>query len=113
MKSGLDVSSSGRWRKNLSLFNPFNEALYVEEVTAWVSVSSGNTFRASSAICSINTVDDSREFTTMGAKEVWGSETGEVDMTQIFVRPRVNWKVGPKKTETIMELHFPSHFEEK
>ncbi|KZV45999.1 transmembrane protein 131, partial [Dorcoceras hygrometricum] len=87
----------------------FSETLLApgEIATIW------NTFRASSAICSINTVDDSREFTTMGAKEVWGSETGEVDLTQIFVRPHMNWEIGPKKTETIMELHFPSHFEEK
>lgn len=113
IKSGLDVSSSGRWRKNLSLFNPFNESLYVEEVTAWISVSSGNTFRTSSAICNIVAMEDSSEFTMLGAKEVLGFENDEVDLTQIFVRPRVNWEVGPQKTETIMELDFSYHFEGK
>ncbi|XP_073293899.1 uncharacterized protein [Primulina huaijiensis] len=113
MKSGFDASSSGRWKKNLSLFNPFNEALYVEEVTAWISMSSGNTFSTSSTICNIVAMENSSEFTTLGAKVVLGFENGEVDLTQIFVRPHVNWEVGPQKTETIMELDFSYHFEGK
>ncbi|KAL2504844.1 Uncharacterized protein Adt_20465 [Abeliophyllum distichum] len=75
---GLGVSSSGRWRKNLSLFNPFDEALYVEEVSAWLSISSGNTSHSSKAICSTNSIEESSEYGMLSAKEWLDAESGEL-----------------------------------
>ncbi|KAI3462763.1 hypothetical protein Pfo_019426 [Paulownia fortunei] len=111
--SGLDVSSSGRWRKNLSLFNPFNEALYVEEVTAWISISSGNISRSSKAICTIHSMEDSTKYSMLSAKEWLDVESAEGCLPQIAIRPHNNWEVGPHKTETIMELDISDHSEGK
>ncbi|KAL2240330.1 UNVERIFIED_CONTAM: hypothetical protein Sindi_0674200, partial [Sesamum indicum] len=88
--SGLDISSSGRWRKNLSLFNPFNGALYVEE-----------------------NMEQSSDYGALTAKDWLSVEREEVGQPEIALRPHKNWKVGPKKTETIMELDISDHFEGK
>ncbi|KAG8384402.1 hypothetical protein BUALT_Bualt04G0114300 [Buddleja alternifolia] len=111
--SGLDISSSGRWRKNFSLFNPFDEALYVEEVTAWISTSSGNTSRSSKSICSIHSMEDSGDYSMLSAKGWLDIERSEIGQAQIALRPHKNWEVGPQKTETIIELDISDHFEGK
>ncbi|KAI3452042.1 hypothetical protein Pfo_008707 [Paulownia fortunei] len=111
--SGLDISSSGRWRKNLSLFNPFDEALYVEEVTAWISTSSGNTSRSSKSICSTHRMEDSSDYSMLSAKDWLTVERAEVGRPQIALRPHKNWEIGPQKTETIVELDISGHFEGK
>ncbi|CAI9777485.1 unnamed protein product [Fraxinus pennsylvanica] len=110
---GLGLSSSGRWRKNLSLFNPFDEALYVEEVTAWLSISSGDTSHSSKAICSTESIEESSEYHTLSAKEWLDAENGEVGLPQIAIRPHKNWEIGPQKTETIMELDLSFQYEGK
>ncbi|XP_022851756.1 uncharacterized protein LOC111373454 [Olea europaea var. sylvestris] len=110
---GLGVSSSGRWRKNLSLFNPFDETLYVEEVTAWLSISLGNASYSSKATCSANGITESSEYSMLSAKESLDAESGEVGPPQIAMRPHKNWEIGPQKTQTIMELDLSFHFEGK
>ncbi|KAL8546270.1 hypothetical protein ACS0TY_006117 [Phlomoides rotata] len=108
--SGFNISSSGSWRKNLSLFNPFNDALYVEEITAWISTSSGNTSRLSKAICSIHSMEDSAE---LSGKEWLDVESAEGSLPEIAIRPLKNWEVGSQKTETVMELDISDDFEGK
>ncbi|KAH6761759.1 hypothetical protein C2S52_019192 [Perilla frutescens var. hirtella] len=110
---GFNISSSGRWRKNLSLFNPFNEALYVEEITAWISISSGNTSRLSKAICSVRSMEDSGEEGMLSAKEWLNVGSDEGCLPEIAIRPHRNWEVTSQRTEAIMELDISDHFEGK
>ncbi|CAI9110146.1 OLC1v1010122C2 [Oldenlandia corymbosa var. corymbosa] len=100
---GLDVSSSGKWRKNLSLFNPFDEALYVEEVVAWISVSAGNTSYSTRTVCGMNSIEDQHE-SLLTVKEWIDVKSSEVGLPLVSMRPHRSWEVGPLKTETIMEL---------
>lgn len=102
----VDVSSSGKWRKNLSLFNPFNEALYVEELTAWISVSSGNTSHSTKAVCSINSIQDLHELSLLSVQEWIDVRSAEVGLPLVSMRPHKNWEVDPHKMETILELDF-------
>ncbi|KAK4393318.1 hypothetical protein Sango_1802600 [Sesamum angolense] len=111
--SGLDISSSGRWRKNLSLFNPFDEALYVEEVTAWISTFSRNTSRSSKSICHVQNMEQSGDYGALTANDWLSVEREEVGQPEIALRPHRNWEVGHKKTETIMELDISDRFEGK
>ncbi|KAJ8530903.1 hypothetical protein K7X08_023784 [Anisodus acutangulus] len=107
---GLDISSSGRRSKNLSLYNPYNEALYVEEVTIWTSISSGDNTRYAKAICNINKGEDSNNnFSLFGVKEWLDVKGDEVGIPLVAIRPHRNWEIDPDKTETIIELDFPSH----
>ncbi|KAK4416216.1 hypothetical protein Salat_2447100 [Sesamum alatum] len=111
--SDLDISSSGRWRKNLSLFNPFDEALYVEEVTAWISTFSGSTSHSSKYICRVQNMEQSSDYGALTAEDWLSVEREEVGQPKIALRPHKNWEVGPKKIETIMELDISDHFEGK
>ncbi|XP_047948418.1 uncharacterized protein LOC125194313 isoform X4 [Salvia hispanica] len=110
---GFNISSNGRWRKNLSLFNPYVEALYVEEITAWISISSGNNSRLSKAVCSARSMEGSSEQGILRPKE-W-LEVGSADsrLPEISVRPHKNWEVPSQLTEAIMELEISDHFEGK
>ncbi|XP_028078184.1 uncharacterized protein LOC114280058 [Camellia sinensis] len=98
--AGLDVSSGGRWTKKFSLFNPFDETLYVEEVTVWISVSIGNTSHLSKAICRIENFQGSEEHSVLHAK------SGQVDSPQMAMGPYRNWDIGPGSTEAVIEIDF-------
>lgn len=102
----VDKSSSGRLRKNVSLFNPFDETLYVEEVTAWISFSSGSTSHLTKVVCSMNNLDGYAEFSIPGVQKWLGVKSGQVDVPDMAVRPHRKWEVGPHSTETIVELDF-------
>ncbi|XP_019195541.1 PREDICTED: uncharacterized protein LOC109189202 isoform X2 [Ipomoea nil] len=102
----LDVSSSGRWSKNISLFNPFDEALHVEEVISWTSVSMGNASNLTKTVCSINNAEDSSDVSLLNAKRWLEITNGGVGSPLVAMRPHGNWVVGPQKSETIMELDF-------
>ncbi|CAN4093631.1 unnamed protein product [Withania somnifera] len=107
---GLDISSSGRMSKNLSLYNPYNETLYVEEVTIWISISSGDTARYAKVICNMNKGEDSNNnFSLIDVKEWLDVKGDEVGIPLVAIRPHRNWEIDPNKTETIIELDFPSH----
>lgn len=106
----LDISSSGRQSKNLSLYNPYNEALYVEEVTIWTSISSGDNTRYAKAICNMNKGEDSNtNRSLLGVREWLDVKGDEVGIPLVAIRPHKNWEIDPDKTETIIELDFPSH----
>lgn len=108
---GFNISSSGRWRKNLSLFNPFSETLYVEEITAWISLNSGNTSHLSKAICSAHSMGDFSVEGTLTAKEWLDVGSAEGHLPEISIRPHRNWEVPSQRTKTIMELEISDHFE--
>lgn len=109
--SGLDLCSSGRWRQNLSLFNPFDEALYVNEVTAWISTSSGNASSSSTSICHIHSLEDSGDYSVLSAKDWLAVERDRLGRPIVTMRPHNNWEVDPQKTLTVMELDISDHFQ--
>ncbi|XAR57814.1 hypothetical protein NMG60_11026083 [Bertholletia excelsa] len=103
---GLDVSSGGRWSRNLSLSNPFDETLYVEEVTAWISVSVGNSTHLVKAVCKIENSPGSDEGSFWNMKEWLDVESGEADSPLIAMRPHRNWGIVPGSSESIVEVDF-------
>ncbi|GFY86509.1 hypothetical protein Acr_05g0001480 [Actinidia rufa] len=106
---GLDISSSGRWRKILSLFNPFDETLYVEEVTAWISVSLGNTSYLTEAICRVENHQGSGEHSMMNVQEWLDARTVQAGSPLMAMRPHRNWDIGSGSTETIIEIDFSNN----
>lgn len=109
---GVDHSSSGRWSKNLSLYNPFDETLYVEEVTAWISFSSRNTSHSTKAICTVKNPEGSADHSKHSVKEWLDVKSGEIGIPVMAITPHRKWEVGPNSSETIIELDF-YHFQGK
>ncbi|KAJ1419114.1 Transmembrane protein [Sesbania bispinosa] len=102
--SGLEISPGGRLSKNFSLFNPFDEPLYVEEITAWISISLGDNSVETEAICSMNDfqVLDTGLFPTIKDRLVVKSSQSGSPI--VAIRPHRNWDIGPHSSETILEM---------
>ncbi|KAG4973244.1 hypothetical protein JHK87_030065 [Glycine soja] len=111
--SGMQISPGGRLSKNFSLFNPFDETLYVEEITAWISISSGNNSVEIEAICRRNDfqVVDTWLFPTIKDRLVVNS--GQFGSLIVAIRPHRNWDIAPHGSETLMEMDILVGFEGK
>lgn len=103
---GLDVFSNGRWSQNLSLYNPFDENLYVQEVTAWISVSVGNASHSTEAICSLENLHGSDEHTILSVEDGLDVTSGHVGTPLMAMKPHRNWEISPHSTDTIIEMDF-------
>ncbi|VFQ92057.1 unnamed protein product [Cuscuta campestris] len=68
------VILSGRGSKNFTLFTHFYEALCVEEVISWASVSLGNASVLTRKVCSVNNNDDDAKVGTFSLDE-WMNDT--------------------------------------
>ncbi|KAJ4964165.1 hypothetical protein NE237_024104 [Protea cynaroides] len=111
---GLEVSSDGIFGKNLSLHNPFNEALYVQQVTAWMSFSSGSTSYSAEAVCRMDTIRGSDEFSYLLTDiDMLNIKSGEVGLPLLGIKPNGSWELDPHNTGTFLEIDFSSCSEGK
>ncbi|KAL5982405.1 hypothetical protein ACLOJK_016476 [Asimina triloba] len=101
---GLDISSDGRLRKNLSLHNPFNDDLFVEEIAAWVTVSSDNASHNAHVACRVDTSHAHDQFDSSLSVKEWLNLKTEMGLRLMGIKPYGKWEVGPQKTEIIMEI---------
>ncbi|KAK1314340.1 hypothetical protein QJS10_CPA06g02291 [Acorus calamus] len=102
----FDVSSDGHLRKNISLFNPFDGILYVEEVSAWIAVSSENTSHSAHVACK---TDDSQSSASMNFNDVLDGKGNK--MSLMGVKPKGNWEINPLDRETFVEISIPAHIQ--
>ncbi|KAK1288807.1 hypothetical protein QJS10_CPB19g01678 [Acorus calamus] len=102
----FDVSSDGHLRKNISLFNPFDGVLYVEEVSAWIAISSENTSHSAHVACK---TDDSQSSASMNFNDVLDVKGNK--MSLMGVKPKGNWEINPLDRETLVEISFPAHIQ--
>lgn len=110
---GLDVSSGGGWSKNLSLFNPFDETLHVEEVTAWISVSLGHSSHYTEVLCSMENSQGSDDLGLPIEKDQLVVKSDEVGLPLLAMRPHGKWEIDPRSTETVLEIDFSTDSEGK
>ncbi|KAL8168046.1 hypothetical protein V2J09_009545 [Rumex salicifolius] len=109
--SEFDVSSSG-WKKSVSLFNPFDEAIELEEMIAWVSVVVGNSSLLAKAICREEGHKASPGPGFFNAKKCLDVRTG-CGFPTMTLRPLSNWLIGPQGTGRIMDIAFQPNFDGK
>ncbi|GMI98013.1 hypothetical protein HRI_003470600 [Hibiscus trionum] len=102
----LDIPSSGQLSKNLSLFNPFDETLYVEEITSWMSVSLGNSTRHTEAVCSIENFKGYNGESLLGAEDWLVMNSGKYGFPLMVMRPSRKWEIKPQSSETIIEIEL-------
>lgn len=110
---GLEISPGGRLSKNFSLFNSFDETLYVDEITAWISVSLGHNSVETEAICSINDFHafDNLFFPT--AKDRLVVKSDHIGSPVVAIRPHRNWEVSPHSSGTLIEIDISVGLEGK
>ncbi|KAL5557055.1 hypothetical protein UlMin_039291 [Ulmus minor] len=103
---GMDVSSGRRWSRNISLYNSFDETLYVEEVSTWISISVGHTLVNTEAICSARNFQHSEVLDFRSIEDwmvLWNDQFGS---PLLAMRPLQNWEIGPHSKENIIEIDF-------
>lgn len=103
---GLDVSSGGGLSRKLSLLNPFDESIHLEEVAAWVTVYGSSAPLLAEIVCSKQDPRDTYEHSFSDSKTVSSVESGKFNFVDIEIRPLSNWVISPEKTESILEMAF-------
>ncbi|XP_028760480.1 uncharacterized protein LOC114719187 [Neltuma alba] len=101
---GLEISPGGMLSKNFSLFNSFDETIYVDEITAWISVSLGHNSVETEAICSINNIHAFDNLLFPIIKDRLVVKSGQIDSPVVAIRPHRNWEVSPHSSETLLEI---------
>ncbi|KAM6591423.1 hypothetical protein CsatA_014028 [Cannabis sativa] len=102
----LNASSGRRWSRNFSLSNSFDETLSVEKVTAWVSISLGQTSVYTEAICSVRNFQDPELLDFPSIDDWLLVRSGQFGLPLMGLRPLRNWEIGPHGTETFIEIEF-------
>lgn len=100
----LNVPYTGRVSKKLALLNPLDETLFVERITAWISVSVGNTTHHIEAICSTESFQGYNEQSLLSAEDWLVLRGGPFGFPLMAMRPYRNWEVNPSNSETVIEL---------
>ncbi|KAL5705819.1 hypothetical protein ACHQM5_024063 [Ranunculus cassubicifolius] len=106
---GLNVSLDGEFNRNLSLYNPFDDTLYIKEVNVWVSVSSENISRSAEAVCKMENFQSLvGHGSFLNIKEWLDIKSDQVTRPLLALRPHRSWEIKPHSTETIVEINFLS-----
>jgi Transmembrane protein 131-like N-terminal len=97
---GIDLHVSDVLTKTLSIHNPFEESIYVEEVAVWMSAPE-SVSQSNHAICQLSmpaTSSSEVEWFNMG-NEWYG-------LPRVDFRPVSSWEILPKDGDEIVELRF-------
>ncbi|KAE9597607.1 hypothetical protein Lal_00008554 [Lupinus albus] len=109
----LEISPSGRLSKNFILSNPFDETLFVEEITASVSVSVGHNFIETEAICGVNNFRVFDNIISPTIKNLLVVKGSQIGSPLIAIKPHRNWEIGPHSSETVMDIDITVGLEGK
>ncbi|XP_062210141.1 uncharacterized protein LOC133911763 isoform X2 [Phragmites australis] len=100
--TGIDAVIGGHLERNLSIYNPYDDTLYVEEVAVWM-YSVESTRQSSHIVCQLGPFDGALELAS-SSSNWYTSSSAEYGWPMIFVRPSKQWEVLPSKSSTVVEL---------
>ncbi|XP_057529655.1 uncharacterized protein LOC130808201 [Amaranthus tricolor] len=97
---GLDSASDGWLSRDLSLSNPYDEVIVLEEVSALISIFASSVSLAIESICRKQKPNDSNKhgFSNVDRKLS--------EIMNVAVRPLGSWLISPQKTQKIFEMTF-------
>jgi hypothetical protein len=109
--TGIDLVIGGQLERNLSLYNPYDDTLYVEEVAVWMS-SLESTRYSSHLVCQLGPFDGALELSSSGSNWYTASSEG-FGWPVVYIRPSEQWEVLPSKSNTVIELKLQAVSEGK
>jgi hypothetical protein len=109
--TGIDVVIGGQLERNLSIYNPYDDTLYVEEVAVWMS-SLESTRYSSHLVCQLGSSDGALELSSSGSNWYTASNE-EFGRPVVYIRPSEQWEVLPSKSNTVIELKLQAVSEGK
>lgn len=109
--TGIDVLIGGQLERNLSIYNPYDDTLYVEEVSVWMS-SLESTRYSSHLVCQLGPFDGALELSS--SRSNWYTASSEEFRWPVVnIRPSEQWEVLPSKRNTVIELKLQAVSEGK
>ncbi|XP_062216630.1 uncharacterized protein LOC133916800 [Phragmites australis] len=109
--TGIGVVIGGHLERNLSIYNPHDDTLYVEEVAVWMS-SLESTRQSSHIVCQLDPFDGPLELTS-SSSNWYTASSPEFGWPMIYIRPSEQWEVHPSKSSTVVELKLQALSEGK
>uniref|UniRef100_A0A0A9DX01 Transmembrane protein 131-like N-terminal domain-containing protein n=1 Tax=Arundo donax TaxID=35708 RepID=A0A0A9DX01_ARUDO len=110
--TGIDVVVGGHLERNLSIYNPYDDTLYVEEVAVWMS-SLESTRQSSHIVCQLGLFDDGALDLTSSSSNWYTASNAEFGWPMVSIRPSEYWEVLPSKSSTVAELKLQALSEGK
>ncbi|CAL4921150.1 unnamed protein product [Urochloa decumbens] len=108
--TGIDVAIGGQLERNLSIHNPYDDTLYVEEVAVWMS-SLESTRYSSHLVCQLGPFDGALELSS--SSNWYTGSSAAFGWPVIYIRPSEQWEVLPSKRNTVIELKLQALSEGK
>lgn len=103
---GLDASFGGWLSRKLSLSNPFDDTIDLEEVTALVSVFENSGSLLVETICRKQNSEGSNKHILSSVHKVADGDIEQLKSMVMAVTPLNNWLITPHRTQSIMEMSF-------
>lgn len=111
---GISIPSGKSLTRNLSIYNPFDDVLHVEEVSAWVSLA-GQTDQSVHVVCQMDALQQSSTeldyFLT--DNKLFRVENSKLVLRWLDIRPQKQWDLSAHKTEPILEMRLWPYTEGK
>ncbi|CAL9173971.1 unnamed protein product [Musa hybrid cultivar] len=111
---GISIPSGKSLIRNLSIYNPFDDVLHVEEVSAWVSLA-GQTDQSVHVVCQMDALQQSSTeldyFLT--DNKLFRVENSKLVLRWLDIRPQKQWDLSAHKTEPILEMRLWPYTEGK
>ncbi|TKV97797.1 hypothetical protein SEVIR_9G518500v4 [Setaria viridis] len=108
--TGIDVVIGGQVGRNLSIYNPHDDTLYVEEVAVWMS-SLESTRYSSHLVCQLGPFDGALELSS--SSNWYTASSDESGWPVMYIRPSEQWEVLPSRRNTVIEFKLQALSEGK
>ncbi|XP_020586659.1 uncharacterized protein LOC110028930 isoform X2 [Phalaenopsis equestris] len=111
---GFNIYTGKKLSGNLSLYNPYNDLLYVKEVAAWIPISGSKKTNSAHVFCSANRFQQYDIQSASNTDSEWFSlRSGELGSSRMDIRPHQYWEVPPNSSGVIFELNLWPHLGHK
>ncbi|KAG9450979.1 hypothetical protein H6P81_010944 [Aristolochia fimbriata] len=106
---GLTVSFERRMKKNLSLYNHFDDVVNVVEFQAWMGISDEKVFHLVQAVCRVVASHGPGDDGSSPYLDEWLTvKSDQLGMPLMRMRPFRKWEVAPNESQPILEVDiFP------
>lgn len=112
--TGVNAFSGTRLRDNMTLYNPFDGLLFVEEISAWIAKSEDSSTQPTGAVCKTDVSFGVGNQNLLANEDPWFEFGIDVMGIQLLgIRPSGGWEINPHCSSAVMELDISTHMEGK
>lgn len=112
--TGVNAFSRTRLRDNMTLYNPSDGSLFVEEISAWIAKSEDTSTQPAGAVCKTDVAFGVDNQNLLSDEDPWFGFGIDVTGIQLLgIRPSGGWEISPHCSSAVVELDISTHMEGK